>query len=446
MFGRPHLAAQGGAAAGALRGGVAAARAAAPVPQRRRGPRIPTSNSCSTSTSTSSPRRRGSRLQYARRHLCRLRRLSDRARRADADRPRREEGERLGVQGKPPDHIDYGAGQASYAGKSEALAPGTIRETPDGWCVQTSALARWFGIGVKPMTAGLGADAPVGRQAAGRAGDGAGQSAPRISSRASFDLAGLPQVRVPYRCGARPRSISSSAPASPIAPATACAIDRQSFGLSPPARSRGCPMTRSCRPRPKGVPNMLRVRAYRSDPDGASARAAASDPFRRRRCRGVRQQPDRRRLPPGAARSSPTARWRPAQRSTAPASKATCRAAGRRKSTATASFSALPSRTADQRYVFEDVQLLYGENQVRIVLYGPQGQIRTREEHINVGQDNVPKGKTWYWAGANQPGRDIFTLRKAARQRHWCPGRRPRSRSSTASTIERRWACSRARC
>jgi hypothetical protein len=68
--------------------------------------------------------------------------------------------------------------------------------------------------------------------------------------------------------------------------------------------------------------------------------------------------------------------------------------------------------TSDNRYVFDDVQLLYGENRVRVVLYGPQGQIRTREELINVGQDNVPPGKTWYWAGFNQPGRDIFTIHK----------------------------------
>ena len=62
------------------------------------------------------------------------------------------------------------------------------------------------------------------------------------------------------------------------------------------------------------------------------------------------------------------------------------------------------------RYVFEDVQLMYGENLVSIVLYGPQGQIRTREEMINVGEENVPAGKTWYWAGANQPGRDLVSL------------------------------------
>ena len=31
---------------------------------------------------------------------------------------------------------------------------------------------------------------------------------------------------------------------------------------------------------------------------------------------------------------------------------------------------------------------------------------------INVGQDNVPAGKTWYWAGANQPGREILSLER----------------------------------
>src|SRR4051812_39720587 len=50
--------------------------------------------------------------------------------------------------------IDYAAMSAAYGARSEAIAAGTIRETPEGWCVQTSALARWFGIGVKPVTSG----------------------------------------------------------------------------------------------------------------------------------------------------------------------------------------------------------------------------------------------------------------------------------------------------
>src|SRR3982751_297084 len=94
--------------------------------------------------------------------------------------------------------IDYGAGTVSYGGKSEALARGIVRETPEGWCVQTSALTRWFGIGVKPVTSGsvlvlqsdvrLPVELAVERQ----------QRAAHIRP-ASFDLSKLPHVRIPYR-------------------------------------------------------------------------------------------------------------------------------------------------------------------------------------------------------------------------------------------------------
>jgi hypothetical protein len=69
---------------------------------------------------------------------------------------------------------------------------------------------------------------------------------------------------------------------------------------------------------------------------------------------------------------------------------------------------------ARQRYVFEDVQLLYGQNEFDIRLYGPQGQVRNRYESLNVGQENVPPGQTWYWAGVNQPGRELAALDKEA--------------------------------
>ena len=50
--------------------------------------------------------------------------------------------------------IDQAAGTARFGDKQERLAPGTIRETPEGWCVEASALGRWFKLGVKPVTAG----------------------------------------------------------------------------------------------------------------------------------------------------------------------------------------------------------------------------------------------------------------------------------------------------
>ncbi len=68
-------------------------------------------------------------------------------------------------------NVDYGAGTASYgAGKSETLTPGTIRETPEGWCVQTKALARWFGIGADSGHCRIGACPSIRCQASGRIG------------------------------------------------------------------------------------------------------------------------------------------------------------------------------------------------------------------------------------------------------------------------------------
>ena len=69
---------------------------------------------------------------------------------------------------------------------------------------------------------------------------------------------------------------------------------------------------------------------------------------------------------------------------------------------------ALSRSSGSQRYAFEDVALLYGDNRFEIVLYGPQGQQRSRLETINVGQSQVPAGQTWYWAGINQPGRNLL--------------------------------------
>ena len=61
------------------------------------------------------------------------------------------------------------------------------------------------------------------------------------------------------------------------------------------------------------------------------------------------------------------------------------------------------------RYVFNDVPMIYGDNRFEVILYGPQGQQRSRLETINVGQSQVPPGKSWYWAGISQPGRNLLS-------------------------------------
>ena len=182
---------------------------------------------------------------------------------------------------------------ALSATSSEPLAAGTVRETPEGWCVDSAALARWFGIGVKPMTSGSAADPRIRSQTAGRAGGRAASSAPPRSSRRSSTSRAFRRSGCPIACGARRRSTSSSAAASPIAPATGVKVDRQRLGLCG-RRDRPAVLRRAAVDhRRQGIPNTLRLRAYRSDPDGGLLGPLEGDPFRLRRRRRARQPADR---------------------------------------------------------------------------------------------------------------------------------------------------------
>jgi len=305
--------------------------------------------------------------------------------------------------------IDYAAMTVSFAGKSEPIAPGTIRETPDGWCVQATALTRWFGIGVKPVTAGsvlvLQSEAKLPVELAVERQHRAQQIRP-----ASFDLKSLPQVRIPYRMWRTPALDFVVSAGATYRASDGVRVDRQSsvFAAGEIARlSYDAQMTTN----PKGIPNQLRVRAYRSNPDGAllgplkathfgvgdvegfdsgltGAVASGRGAVVTNRPLAIRAAFDRTRLEGDLPVGWEAELYRNGE------------------------LLGFAKASAGQRYVFDDVQLLYGENRIEIVLYGPQGQVRTRDEVIDIGKDNVPAGKTWYWAGFNQPGRDLLTLEK----------------------------------
>ena len=305
--------------------------------------------------------------------------------------------------------IDYAAGTAAYAGKSEAIAPGTVRETPEGWCVQTSALTRWFGIGVKPVTSGsvlvLQSDVKLPVELAIERQRRAANFHP-----ASFDLSKLPQVRIPYRLWRAPALDFVVSAGATYRASDGVRVDRQSSVYAAGEIAR-LSYTAQVATDQKGMPNIVRVHAFRSDPEGGLLGPLKATHF------GFG---DVESFDSGLTGAAATGRG----------AVVTNRPLAARAAFDRTRFEGdLPSgweaeiyrngellgfanAKAGQRYAFENVQLLYGENRVQIVLYGPQGQVRTREEVINVGQDNVPAGKTWYWAGVSQPGRDLLALEK----------------------------------
>jgi hypothetical protein len=305
--------------------------------------------------------------------------------------------------------IDRAAGTAAFGGKSEAIAAGTIQETPEGWCVQTTALARWFGIGVKPVTTGsvlllqsetkLPVELALERQ----------QRAAHIRP-ASFDLSTLPHVRVPYRLWRSPALDFVVSAGATYRASDGMRVDRQSsvFAAGEIARLSYAAQVSTDE---GGKPSMVRLRAYRSDPDGGllgplhathlgvgdvegfdsgltGSVSAGRGAVVTNRPLAARAAFDRTRFEGDLAAGWEAEIYRNGE------------------------LLGFAKPNASQRYAFEDVQLLYGENRIQIISYGPQGQVRTRDELINVGQDNVPAGKTWYWAGFSQPGRDVVQLEK----------------------------------
>ena len=306
--------------------------------------------------------------------------------------------------------IDYAAQQASYgAHKTEPIAPGTVRETPEGWCVQTEALARWFGISVKPMTSGsvlmlssdqkLPVETAIERQ----------QRAARIHH-ASFDLSSLPQVRLPYRMWRAPALDFVVSGGITYRANDGMRVDRQSsvYAAGEIAHlSYDAQVTTTN----KGKPSLLRLRAFRSDPDGHLLGPLKATHFGF----GDVESFD-------SSLTGTVAAGRGAIVTNRPLTARTAFDRTRIEGDLSTGWEAEIYRNGEllgfakadssQRYVFDDVQLLYGENKIRVILYGPQGQVREREQIYNVGFDNVPKGKTWYWIGANEPGRDLVTLEK----------------------------------
>src|SRR6185295_14709611 len=160
--------------------------------------------------------------------------------------------------------IDYAAMTAAFGGKTEAIAPGTIRETPDGWCVQATALSRWFGIGVKPVTAGavlvLQSEAKLPVELAIERQRRAQQIHP-----ATFDLKSLPQVRLPYRMWRTPALDFVVSAGVTYRASDGARVDRQS-SLYAAGELAHMSYNAQFTTNAKGKPRTVRFSAYRSNP------------------------------------------------------------------------------------------------------------------------------------------------------------------------------------
>ena len=308
-------------------------------------------------------------------------------------------------------HIDLRAGQVRYGAEAEALAKGVVRDVPEGWCVDSAALSRWFGIKVLPKTNGsalvLESDAklPVELAVERR------RRAAQLKKNASIELSSLPQVRLPYRLWRAPALDFVVSGGMTYRASTGTRIDRR-VAVYAAGEVAHLSYNAQVSSDDKGKPQTVRVRAFRSDPDGGLLGPLDATHFEFGDVVGYNS----RLLGAGANGRGVAVTNQPLF---TPTSFDRTRFEGdlpvgwEAELYRNGQLLGFAENVGNQRYQFDDVQLLYGENRVDIVLYGPQGQIKTRSETINVGQENVPPGETWYWAGVNQPGRDLVNFFKA---------------------------------
>jgi hypothetical protein len=301
--------------------------------------------------------------------------------------------------------IDAAARTVRFGARREALDPAAVRETADGWCVDSKALARWLGIGIKVspysslVTLETEAKLPVelARERELRAR--------HLKKPAAFPLEGLPTVKLAYRMWRAPALDFIVGAGATYDAGSGLRVNRRAAvrAAGEVARlSYDATITSGDR----GLIPKIRFKAYRSDPDGGllGPLDATHVAF------GDVAGPTNRLIAGGSGRGAEITN-RPLFN---PAAFDRTRFDGDlppgwdAELYRNGQLVAFAKSDGSQRYVFEDVELGYGDNRFEIHSFGPQGQQRTRVETINVGPEHVPPGKTFYYAGLNQPGSDLL--------------------------------------
>jgi len=316
--------------------------------------------------------------------------------------------------------IDRDAGEVRAGSQSFRLTATTIRDTPAGWCVDLASLNEWLGV---PLAADLSNAVlridskdklPFQLAAERRA------RAASIRPQAAFDLASLPQAARPYQAWAMP-SVDVVASAGVVSDKRGGSHVQGRYEIFAAGEVAGQSFDARLSSDNEGVPDSLRMRLYRTDPQGRLLGPLRATHY------GLG---DVSLLSTGIVAASAPGRGavltnRPIERPDA-FDKTTFRGdlpgGWDAELYRNGQLLAFTSPNGDGRYEFVDVPLQYGANRFEIVLYGPQGQIRREIRQVQVGMDSIPPQQTWYWAGFAQENADLIEFgnqRRGAFRRGW---------------------------
>lgn len=308
--------------------------------------------------------------------------------------------------------LDREAGTVQNVNTGRAPISGDIYDTPEGWCVDTDALSQWFGITFKPDLYNALVRLETDRELPFMQAIERRSRAARLERRSkqTFDLSKFPSADMEYKPWRTPsldvvaqgEVTSGEAGREPVGGRIELYAAGEALGASYFARFATDQQMN---------PQTLRLRAYRNDPDGgllgpleATQVAVGDVETVAGRLTGQTQ------VGRGAFVSN-----RPIGRNnrfSATTLRGTLPAGWDAELYRNGQLIAFQDDRGDGRYEFVEIELFYGRNDLEVVLYGPQGQIRRERTSVPVGFNQIEPGQTYYWAGVLQTQRDLVQLNR----------------------------------
>jgi hypothetical protein len=315
--------------------------------------------------------------------------------------------------------IERGAGKARIASRVQTIENTAIRDTPEGWCVALPTLSSWLGIELKVdlknalLTISSKTKLPVELAAERRA------RAARVHPTPQINISKLKQVRLPYRMWRMP-SLDAVVTVGGLKDSHQGNRFTRQYELYASGEVARMSVDARLASNNNGVPSTLRMRAYRSDATGGllgplhATHFEVGDVISASSALVAQSQPGRGVMMTNRPLERPDTFDRKTFRGELPTG-------WDAELYRNEQLLAVSQPRSDGRYEFVDVPLLFGQNRIEIVLYGPQGQVRRNHETIMVGLESIPPKQTWYWAGINEARKDLLSWGKPdySRERGW---------------------------
>ena len=303
--------------------------------------------------------------------------------------------------------LDRDSNMVQIVNDRRAIQPGEIFDTDEGWCVDTRTLGGWLGVSLttnlRNSSLILDSDKPLPFMLAIERQSRAARLRPE---RASQDLGAYPQARQPYALWRLP-SVDVVAQAGYRGDSSHSRLNTRYELFASGEVARASVDVRLASDA-EGKPDSLRMRAYRMDPDGSmlgplhATQAVAGDVDM---------------LSGNLAGASGVGRGvflsnrnlHQSDRFGTTVLRGTLPLGWDAELYRNGQLLAFQSSPADGRYEFE-VNLLFGNNELEVIMYGPQGQVRRESQSIPVGHGALAPGKLEYWAGVIERNHDLISF------------------------------------